>query len=119
MNPLVKEQLEKVHITMPSYDESSTEIVIPKNSGLPQVDFQLNHYYTIKVDDSLINKGPWYDTIHNNWNNGRAPLYNVLNVEVCQFVGKMLKVEATAPGTTYTWSGWLPRNNCKIIEEIL
>jgi len=119
LNKIILEELKKCKVAkLPFFDDSTTEIFIQKGgSAIIKDDLVLNHYYRIEVEDYIIKP---YDgfTLHDNWNNGIIPKDKIMNCEITQIIGKMVKVEAVGVDSNNTWSGWLPRKSIHIIEEI-
>lgn len=119
MNNIILNQLKKCKVAnIPFFDESTAEIFIQKGGkAVIKDDLIVNHYYKIEVDDYIIKP---YDgfTLHDNWNHGVIPKDKIMNCEITQIMGKMIKVEAVGIDTNNSWSGWLPRKSIHIIEEI-
>lgn len=119
MDKIIKEQLNKCKVAnIPFFDDSTTEILIQKGGkAIIKDDLILNHYYRIEVEDYIVKPYEGF-TLHDNWNNGIAPKDKIMNCEITQIMGKMIKVEAVGVDTNDRWSGWLPRKSIHIIEEI-
>lgn len=120
MNSIIYDQLKKCKIAkIPEFDDNTTEITISKNSvkNIISNDLILNHYYKIEVEDYIIKPYTGF-TLHDNWNNGIIPKDKVMNCEIIQIMGKMVKVEAVGVDTNNQWSGWLPRKSFRVLEEI-
>lgn len=113
MNKIIAEQLDKCNI---SYDDTTTEIFIPSTSVVVD-ELIVNHYYKIQVESYIVNP-PETFTLAANWNNGTSPKDYILNCEILQVMGKMVKVNSVGVGSNNVWEGWLPRKSFKIIEEI-
>lgn len=119
MNKIIQNELKKCKVAnIPFFDDNTTEIIIQKGGkAVVKDDIILNHYYKIEVEDYIIKP---YDgfTLHDNWNNGIIPKDKIMNCEVIQIMGKMIKVEAVGADTSNTWTGWLPRKSFHVVEEI-
>lgn len=115
MNKEIEKELNKCKIAkIPEYDDSTLEIVIPKHNSL---DILENHYYSIKIEDYIINE-PDNFTLSSNWNNNTKPPEIFLNVKIEKIMGKMIKVDSIGRDTSKVWNGWLPRKAVEILEEI-
>lgn len=114
MNKLIKDELDKIKNILPPYDENTLELYIPKKK-------ENNSYLEegvkakIKIASYIINP---YDsfTLADNWNNGTKPDDEILNVEVLQVMGKMIRVNSSGDSTKTVWSGWLPKGAIEILE---
>ena len=122
MNLVVEEQLSKVKIAnLPPYDETTTHLVIHKKDGVSQNDFIVGGEYLIQIEDYIINPYEGF-TLHDNWNNGIPPIYNILKVRVSEIVGKMIKVSSVGFDISNgielpdRWEGWLPKKGVKILN---
>ena len=119
MNKIIFEQLKKCKVAkLPFFDMNTTTIQIEKGgNAIVSNDLEINHYYRIQVEDYIVKPYEGF-TLHDNWNNGIVPTDNIMNCEVIQIMGKMVKVEAVGFSTNVPWCGWLPRKSIHIIEEI-
>lgn len=115
MNKEIKLELNKCKIAnIPEYDEDTLEITILKHNSLDIIE---NHYYTINIDDYIINE-PDNFTLSSNWNNGTKPPENTVRAKIEKIMGKMIKVNCIGVNSGKVWSGWLPRKSVDIVEEI-
>lgn len=119
MYKIIEEQLKKCKVAeIPSYGDNTTEIIIPKNNEAQvKNDLLLDHYYKIEVEDYIIKPYEGF-TLHDNWNYGIIPKDKIMNCEIVQIMGKMVKVNAVGSDSDNSWSGWLPRKSFKVIEEL-
>ena len=118
MNKILYNQLKKCSGNLPPFDETTTEIFIPKGSlSRVEDDLKLNHSYKIAVEDYIVNPYEGF-TLHDNWNSGVAPTDKTMNCEVVQIMGKMIKVRAIGLESHSVWEGWLPQKSIHIIEEL-
>ena len=124
MNKVVEEQLKKVKVAqLPSYDETTLRIKIPKVSSIINSDLNEGQCYLIQVEDYIVKPFDGF-SLHDNWNNGIAPKHKFLKVEVVKTMGKMIKVNSVGydfmnkVDTMDLWEGWLPRKAIKILEVL-
>ena len=124
MNKVVEEQLKKVKVAqLPSYDETTLRIKIPKVSSIINSDLNEGQCYLIQVEDYIVKPFDGF-SLHDNWNNGIAPKHKFLKVEVIKIMGKMIKVNSVGydfmnkVDTMDLWEGWLPRKAIKILEVL-
>lgn len=124
MNPLIKKQLLKVRRVDLSDIEDEIEVInIRKVDSKVSSKVELNGCYIISVEDYIL-KPPEGFTLHANWNNNIAPKHKFMKVDICQIVGKMVKVNSIGyepqrgVDIPDSWSGWLPEKSIKIIERL-
>lgn len=117
MNKIIKEQLEKLtNVVLPSYDDNTTEIIIPKQD-VEEIDFELNKYYHIELEDYIIHPFEGFN-LHQNWNHNIIPKDKRMNVEVIQLMGKMIKITGVGENSLNTWEGWVPKKSIKILNTL-
>lgn len=119
MNKIIKDQLAKTSVLLPEYNDSTTQIIIPK-AGLefkPQLELIAGHRYRIEVANYVINEPPNF-TLSANWNKGTKPPENILWIYVYGSVGNMIEIESVGDTTDISWRGYLPRKSITILEEI-
>lgn len=123
MNPLIKEQLQNVKLTIiPEYDEDTQELLIAKRTYVLQ-EFVCRKCYLVELANYLVNPPPNFD-LHINWNKGMIPKDRYLSCEVIQINGNMIKVSGIGydivkqQPTSNIWEGWLPRKGLTILKEI-
>ena len=124
MNPIAKKQLDACKVAdLPYYDEKSTLLVIPKKDSNRVNEFHLHKYFIVELADYIINPPPDY-TLSANWNRGSVPRYKYMKVEICQLMGKMIRINGAAfdPNTNtdipYVWEGWVPSQGLKIVKRL-
>ena len=124
MNELVKKQLKKCRTaSLPPYNDSTTQMLIPKLSDMNGSSLIPGHYYIIELSDYLINP-PQDFVLHDNWNNGIVPKCKYFKCECVRIMGKMMKIEGvgydkdTDTDLNISWGGWLPINGVKVIGEL-
>jgi hypothetical protein len=124
MNKYAKEQLSKVKVAeLPPYDDNTSMMFIPKQSSGSGLGVRRDGCYLIQVAPYILNPPEGF-TLHDNWNNGVAPKHEFMKAEVCQLMGKMIKVSTL--GFDYAnnkdiddiWSGWLPAKAVRVIKEL-
>lgn len=119
MNKYIKQGLEKTKVAViPPYDDNTTNLLIVKGQRVQKEIFAPYSCYKVHISESLVKPCDWYNTIHNNWNEGIAPDDTFLNIEVQQVMGKMVKVKSSGVNSHSFWEGWLPKGNIDIIEEL-
>lgn len=124
MNPLIKDQLQKIRrIEVPEYDDSTNVITLQKGSSVLCSGLQEDHCYLISVEDYILNPPEGF-TLHTNWNNNITPKHKFMKVDVLQIMGKMIKVNSIGFDMKNQldlgdpWTGWLPQKSIKIIERL-
>lgn len=122
INPIIKKQLEELKpLGIPDIDDSTYEIVIPKQVKYVLVNFKEGHQYVIDLADSIVNP-PQDSSLHANWNNNVVPKDARMQVVVQQVMGKMLKISGFGlDGEMQTgniWCGWVPQQSIKVVKEI-
>ena len=116
MNKFILEQLNKVrNVDLPKYDVSTTNIFIPKDSGSGNI---VGNTYKIELEDYILHPYSGF-TLHENWNNNIIPTDSIMNIEVVDQMGKMLKINGIGIHDGKVWSGWIPRAGIKKIIERL
>lgn len=122
MNKIIKNELEKVRATLPSYDDNTTSIFIPKKETI-SIDIKVNHLYRIMIEDYIINE-PSNFTLSSNWNKGIKPTSKYLDVQITQVQGNMIQIDGcgidmkTGTQQSDSYVGlWLPRKSITVIEE--
>ena len=113
MNKFVKKELEKCRIGLPTWDDNTTQLVIPLHSD----DGELNtkSEYIIQIKNYIINEPPNF-TLSMDWNLGTVPPETQMKVKYVDNKGKMTKVDGVGLTTNIHWSGWLPNKSFEVIE---
>ena len=109
MNEQIRKQLSMCkRAKVPDFDDSTTQISIPKNNdtNFKPVD--------IEVADYILKPYKGF-TLHEEWNNGVAPTDKVMEVVIEEEWGRMVKVTGIGIHDGKSWSGWLPRASFRII----
>lgn len=124
INELIVKQLQNCkRCNIPTYDENTTSIFIPKNSIKKELGWVKDNYYLIQIEDYILNPPPGF-TLAQNWNGGTNPPSKYMNVCCLQLMGKMVRVDGVSFDIEKNivlgnaWSGWLPTAAVKIIKEI-
>lgn len=121
MNKFIEEQLQKVNIAdLSNFDKSINTYYIPQ---VKDISIKVDSCYVIKLDETLLN--PYTnDILVCNWNHNTYPQQEYLKVDVLKVMNKMIYINGIGfdyvnkVDTNYIWSGWLPINQIKIIEEL-
>ena len=113
MNKFIKEQLNKCTITLPEWDDNTTELVISNKpvSTVKNISGNLHIY----IENYIINE-PATFTLSSNWNGGTKPPENEMVVNVINQSGKMYKVSGEGLTTKTHWEGWLPQKGFRVLE---
>lgn len=119
MNTFVKEQLMKVQYPIPSWDDSTTSMVIPKRGSTVvqptiQQDLVIGRTYHIKIENYILNPPDGF-TLAANWNGGTNPPEQLMKGEVIQLMGKMIRFNLVGDLTGQEWEGWLPRKGFSVL----
>lgn len=127
MNNTIKQQLDKITAPLPSYDDNTTFIAIPKATieelrANPQ--FEINKCYLVELADYILDEPPNF-TLSANWNNGVKPRNKHLKIAVNKTMGTMLQVNGfgfdyiNQLDTADVYMGlWLPIQGISLISEI-
>ena len=122
MNNRIKEQLKKVTSVDITFDDNTTEIIIPKTLKFNNLLLKKNVLYLIELFDSVINPDI-NSTLASNWNNGKIPKYKYYKAEVVDTISNMVKLNGIAVDKgrdlyTENWFGWIPSELFKVIKII-
>ena len=127
MNKFIIEQLHKCKVAKVIGDPKD-EIIIYVNKTtvnpqdyipvVPAATFQIGHWYEIEIEDCMLIPCDWYNTIHSQWNKNNPPVDKHLKCEVIQIAGKMVRIKGTSFETKREWTGWLPKSNIILIQEL-
>lgn len=118
MNDKIKQQLIKVHRVQLDFDDTTTEINIPKLGNEVSEDFIKNHKYRVELQDYLLTDNPNFD-FHTTWNNGIVPKDRIMDIIVLDTTPKMIKVHGYGISlggnlTMNEWEGFLPKKSLTI-----
>lgn len=122
MNKFIKSELLRCQVDIPDFDDSTTHLVIYRQSK-PEYELVQGHFYIIELASYIINE-PSNFTLSVNWNNGTKPAVQYNKVEVSQIMGKMIKLNCvgydidSGLDLNCVWSGWVPSKAIKIIKEL-
>lgn len=124
INPLVKEQLEKLaEKKLCQFDDDTYVIDIKKNTTITGEQLKENECYIITVEDYILHPPEGF-TLHTNWNNNIIPKHSAMKIDVCKVMGKMVKVNSIGydlknqVDTNDVWVGWLPQKSITVIERL-
>ena len=118
MNPFIKEQLDKVKIALPPYDDTTCEIIIPQtiSQSMQSTGLQLNQVYQIYLAQYVVTEPEGF-TLSANWNNGTCPPENRMNIKIVQLLGKMAQIAGIGCTTNISWQGWVPIKAITILDD--
>ena len=141
MNPLIKEQLDKLNIPKPEYNDDTTELTFNKirsiadapvkkaDDDLPfyfgsDLELKVGGIYVIKVASYITNPPPNFD-LTQKWNRNILIIDTYLLAEINQINGKMIKftgkgyVNETKQANNNFYNGlWLPQKSITVIERM-
>lgn len=119
MNTLIDKELRNTNICrLPDYCDDTLTISISRGSrNSKDATLGINHYYQIKLKNYVIDPQDNLD-LHVQWNNNVIPKDDLMNVEVLQIMGKMVRVSGTGVNSSSTWTGWLPQESFTIEKVI-
>ncbi len=113
MNKFVKQELEKCKVSLPLWDETTTQLVIPLYSDDNMTNVEPE--YLIQIKNYIVNEPPNF-TLSIDWNLGTTPPETQMRVKYVDTKGKMTKVDGVGVTTNTHWSGWLPNKSFEVIE---
>ena len=123
INPLIKEQLDKItKIELPNFDDERI-ISIKKTGSYSDSYFNVGDCYLICVEDYILNPPNGF-TLHSNWNSNKIPKHKFMKIDVLQTMGKMVRVNSIGYDfknhidTGDMWEGWLPKKSITIVEKL-
>lgn len=116
MNPLIENELKSTKVAnVPNYETTTKEIVIFKGTkNMNNISFEVGKCYQIVLNSRLTDPDDVSITLHSQWNNNVVPKDEVMNVEILEIMGDMIRVHGTGIGSMSSWAGWLPISNVKI-----
>ena len=124
MNPIIKKQLQACRVAeLPDYDDNTTLMIIPKKDSNRVNEFHVGKFYLVEFEDYIINP-PNDFNLADNWNKGSVPRYKYMKCEICQLMGKMIRIQGAAYDPTnnidipYVWGGWVPSKGLKLIQRL-
>ncbi len=126
MNKIILNELNKCQdLNIPSYDDSTTQLIIEKSNKQPSdISLQIGGKYIIQLANYIVNP-PENFTLQDNWNKGIIPKSNVLKCELTNIMGKMIKIRGNGFDITnrinkddYYDELWLPQKGFTIIEKV-
>ena len=117
MNEFIKNQLSQIEGIDKELLETSDDITIKKYIKTDDnYTFNVGEWYMLEFKDYIVNPYPGFN-LHQNWNKGVIPKYAKMYCQICQDLGKMIRVSAWGiEDTTYNWVGWVPKVSVKIIN---
>ena len=112
LNKFTLKELYKIKDLLPENWENELHFIIGNNKPINVLD--IGNKFTIKIENYIINQPPNF-SLSENWNGGTVPPEEILDIEIVQTMGKMIKVKAIGKCTGINWEGWLPQKSFKII----
>ena len=111
MNKLIQQELNNCNVAIiPKFDDSITTLYIERGiRKITEIQFEVGKYYQIELEDILIHPTDNF-ILHSQWNNNVVPKNYIMNVEIIEIMGKMIKVRGTSIPSYSTWVGWLPKD---------
>ena len=115
MNKFILDELNKCSTAIVNFSECDTIIHIPKGiRDSNKLEFSVGNYYSIQLKDYLIHPSDNF-IFHIQWNNGNIPKDSIMNVQILEIMGKMIKVYGSGESNT-VWQGWLPIDSVDILN---
>lgn len=111
MNKIVKDQLNKCIVKLPTWDDNTEEIIIKYNSNNED---EKEKNVLIKIEDYIINEPPNF-TLAKNWNKNTTPPESEMYVKILKKQGRMYRVSGQGVVTKEHWEGWLPEKGFDIL----
>ena len=114
MNRILKQQLLKVNIPLPEWNDNTTHMIISRDYSVKKKsEFTIGASYDIIIEDYIVNE-PSNFTLSSNWNGGTKPPEHCMIVTIKQIMGKMIKVSGVGKTSGTYWEGWLPQKGMKV-----
>lgn len=129
MNTFIQQQLSKVkNVKMPQFDSMTNCMIIHKAGNQiinepSSNELHIARQYIIKLASYIINPPDGFN-LHENWNKGIKPTFDIMSCLVLQQAGKMIKIRGiqydinTSSTLDKKWEGWVPQKSITIIKEI-
>ena len=115
MNELIKKELQNIHVAeLPDYDDSTLQLKIPRGTrDADRIQFEKGKYYKIELANYIVHPYEGFN-LHVQWNHNIIPKDTIMNVEVLDIMGKMIKVTGCGDSNV-PWTGWLPIISVKLL----
>ena len=124
MNPIIKKQLTSCKVAnIPSFNDDTIDIVIPKGSVMNVTPYQIGKCYLVELADYVLNPSDG-NTVSSNWNKGTCPRYKYYKCEITKIVGKMICIlgcgfdAVNNIDTNDLWEGWVPQEGIRLLQEL-
>ena len=118
MNKVIKDQLEKVNYAdLTNYDEKTNTYIIPKKL---EIKVEEDSCYLIYIKPSAAANS----AVNTNWNQGNAPMYSHMKVDVSKRMGKMIKITGlqhdigTGQDLPNFWNGWICLDDVEVLKKL-
>ena len=118
MNKQIIEQLKNVSVTKIEFNDTDTEIYIPRTIKILNTSVSQGEYYIIRLFDSVVHP-PENSSLASNWNNGRVPKHDTYIVDIISKRGNMIQINGVATeDPTDNFYGWIPIDSFEIIKKL-
>lgn len=111
MNKFVKKELQKCRLSLPKWDNDTTQLVIPLHNSQSELSDTI---VEITIKNYIINEPPNF-TLSTDWNGGTTPPENQMRVRYIDTKGKMTKVSGVGINTNIHWEWWLPNKSFEVL----
>ena len=91
MNPIIKEQLDRIRCPISEYDESTTSIHIDRQDK-NYSNFEVGSTYMVELAQYILYE-PENFSLSSNWNGGIVPTAKFMEITVKNVMGKMIQVD--------------------------
>lgn len=123
MNKIIKQQLEEVKSVKLSYNDTTTEIFIPRTTQIIPEALIVGNVYIIELNEFVLQPSS-NSMLASNWNSGKIPKYKIYKVELLEIINNMYKFNGIALDENYNelysenWYGWFPKEYFKVLEKV-
>lgn len=115
MNKFIKQELQKVNIPLPKWDDTTTQIVIYRDKHQAADELVIGGSYQFYIEDYVVHPSGTF-TLAANWNNGTNPPETAVKGTVVQTMGKMVKIDCIGETTHEKWCGWIPKKCLRVLR---
>ena len=119
MNELIKKELQNCKVALiPNLDDDATLLLIPKGTrNCTEIVFEKGKFYKVRFANYIVHPYEGFN-LHIQWNNNIPPKEDIMNVEVLEIMGKMIKLNCTGCEHNSVWVGWVPISSVTILNII-
>ena len=107
-------ELNKINDLLPEDWQTSLHFIINPKDTSTNTHLEVGNKFTIQIENYIINQ-PSNFSLSEKWNNNTVPPEEILDIEIIQIWGNMIKVKSIGKCTRIFWVGWLPKKSFKII----